>query len=616
MENGAEDKNQSLLRKFLMLENPVITEKMISFLALPEVCLEMSKFVTRVEGDDQVDKVDCSVLPICAVRNVVERDCTQSSEMIRSYRVTSLFDGEAPSEMWIQYMLKVCPILTEQVFRIFQKNARGHLYHGCVILDRLLNHHADEVYQVIGDCKQRVALYFSNMLQHIAQPCVADFFLTLICKPHTIHAVSSYITSPSIKWKFFRSLSEWQLLTVLSTHITDDKYDEQHAVAAQDIFSELLKRLAADENGEILLQPAAHNPQLLNGLINKALDKKASLPRSTAAMQCVLEILEMSLLSQVPGPPLSPYQSFGATTTNFVPNQLASLQSPIFACIQKRVPELLQHLLHQYGEQQNIEMSNSLADGQESHKPLPPSAVRHTSYVVKVPFSEFRLCLVQILVQIAKMSTKVFTTQFTTPVWRALLRWFFEYPHNNLYHAAFYELVVLALTSKDETMHQVLFKKLKLVTVLIEYYEKNGPRTSNRGYILQLCNAIRLYGQTVSTDDFVNRFLQSHVTWRNFQDELHSTTLSSLVPGLGFNVPSQARFGEPCTPNRWLGYGDEMIENIDIGSPFADSLGFQQAIRWENPCTDTTPKSNRKKKKKKKKNNNATSPNHLSESEQ
>lgn len=58
----------------------------------------------------------------------------------------------------------------------------------------------------------------------------------------------------------------------------------------------------------------------------------------------------------------------------------------------------------------------------------------------------------------------------------------------------------------------------------------------NRGYVLQLCNAIRLQADTLPPTDFLRNYLNSHEQWRNFLGTLREVTLQQQQLGLGFEV--------------------------------------------------------------------------------
>lgn len=64
----------------------------------------------------------------------------------------------------------------------------------------------------------------------------------------------------------------------------------------------------------------------------------------------------------------------------------------------------------------------------------------------------------------------------------------------------------------------------------------SSQSAGNRGYVLQLCNAIRLQADTMPPTEFLRNYLNSHEQWRNFVETLREATLEQQTPGLGFEV--------------------------------------------------------------------------------
>ena len=204
--------------------------------------------------------------------------------------------------------------------------------------------------------------------------------------------------------------------------------------------------------------------------------------------------------------------------------------------------------------------------------------------------------MVKTLVQIVAHNPSILAERFDVKIWRMLMNWFFEYRHNNLYHAAFSQLIFIALRSDDQKTLEILMKKLKFVANLLDHYQSESSQTtSNRGFILQCCNVIRLQAASQAPDAFLRSFLQSHTQWRQFQAELRTRTNLACTSGLGFNVPQA-----PQDPSFCLNMVDE-VQGIDHGSDFAKSLGFIDDVAW--PDTETNGLSKKKKKKKGKKKN-------------
>ncbi|GAB9465129.1 hypothetical protein Gpo141_00002547 [Globisporangium polare] len=590
----------AVFKKVLDVENPIVTATLVNILNEDDACALFISYITRLvgvrESDDHILNGPTEVVAAKGdVVEVQERDLVQvTSDLQKSFRATMLLTNDDTSDALITFLPRKSALITKCIFPVFQKNSQGNLRHASRVIDYLLRMYLDDVYDVVGRNAATAKRYMGAMLNHIEHACVAEVFLTMVCKPHSAALMRYYACSPQKKWTFFRSLSEWKLLLVLAEHVYSTKYSEAHNIGAADVFVELLDRLAADDNGELLLQPASYCPELLEGLVNAAVDTSVtrSIGQRAGAMKCLFRLLQKSTSEKVQGPPTSPYQSFGGTIVNLVLNQLAPLRERIFELMEKHMGKMLRYLVEKYEDQQSIEMDL------QSSKPLPEGAVRHTGYVVKVPFTEFRLTLVEALVEIVAHNPSKLGEHFDANVWRVLVTWFFEYSHNNLYHAAFYQLLFIALRTDNQATLEALVKKQKLVTSLIEHFRSDGVGASNRGYILQCCNAIRLQAASQSPDAFLRNFLQSHTTWRNFEPELREITGLACVSGLGFHVPQMSRPGGYQKDSWQLLGSDDEESGIDHGSEFARSLGFIDDVAW--PDEDGSDSSSKKKKKKKK----------------
>ncbi|CEG41505.1 Armadillo-type fold [Plasmopara halstedii] len=592
-------------------ENPTASNVLVAALNHDAVLARFIGFVTRVPSANAQlpDGPDASKFATFAesdARRKNEMLDEVTPELVASYRATMMLANDDTADALLTFLGNKSKLLTRCLFQVFQNDSQGSLRHACRVIDYLLRFNLDDVYDVLGKNAKTVQRYMGALLPYLGDAPVAELFLTLVCKPHSATIMRLYASTPPKKWAFFRSLAEWKMLLVLASHVCSNEYGETHTIGAADVFVELVDRLAADENGQLLLQPAAYCPEVLEGLIRAAVesedDNSTAVQRTagqrTAAIKCVYRLLQKSSLEKVQGPPTSPYQSFGATIVNLVPNQLSPLREKIYTLVEQHLGELLNFLIQKYVSQQNIEMP-----GEDSNKPLPETAVRHTAYIVKVPFTELRLTLVETLVEIMAHNPGLMSEHFNADVWRVLVTWFFEYSHNNLYHAAFYQLVFIALRTDNQQTLEVLVKKLKVVTLLIEHYRADGDFTSNKGYILQICNAIRLQAASQSPDAFLRNFLQSHTTWRSFEQELREQTSLLCVNGLGFTVPQAIRPG--YQKDTWQLLDEEEV-GIDHGSEFARSLGFVDDVAW--PDNDTAD-INKKRKKKKKGKRNSHHPN-------
>lgn len=512
-----------------------------------------------------------------------------SKELLKAYYAMHFLTETDPNEVYLLYLRKHFTKILAAIFCVFQSNSRGHIRQVCRIIDYMMRFDINMFYRIIGSTVSDVERYLGGMLNYIQHPPIGDIFLMIVCRPYQASNTLAYSKQTTDKWYFFQQLAKWKVLQVVGERVYGSQYCEAHNLAAADAFIELINRLASDEHVRILLQPLANCSEPLSGLIGVAVDTSGaySTAQRTAATRCVLHIAQKSVTDRVPGPPIGPYQSFGTTVVNLVPNELASLRDNIFSRLEKHLDVLLTYLLGTYQESQQSGASSDVGS----------SAVRHTSYIVRIPFTEIRLLMVKTLVQIVAQNPSILAERFDVKIWRMLMTWFFDYRHNNLYHAAFSQLVFIALRSDDQKTLEILMKKVKFVAYLLDHYQSESSQTtSNRGFILQCCNVIRLQAASQAPDAFLRSFLQSHTQWRQFQPELRARTNLACTVGLGFNVPQALA---PQDSSFCLRMVDE-VQGIDHGSDFAKSLGFIDDVAW--PDTELNRASKKKKKKGKKKN--------------
>jgi len=182
----------------------------------------------------------------------------------------------------------------------------------------------------------------------------------------------------------------------------------------------------------------------------------------------------------------------------------------------------------------------------------------------------------------------------STNPWPFLCDWIFEYPENALYHCQFIRLFKAICIEHHEVSLRVVLQKNKFVSRAIKTCFK---REANRGVLVVCLNILRLRCQSLSPSAFLRQFLESHDAWKGFQDELKRITLEQECQS--HPVPTkEARFNEPM--------------DIDLGSPYAALLGFDQFEAYQiDPSQETNNVGTTKKKKKKKKKRKGKNPKNI-----
>jgi hypothetical protein len=191
-----------------------------------------------------------------------------SAELVTSYRAMTLFASNVPTSALLTFLGRQAGTITESLFDVFRPSARGNYYHACRILDKLLQTHRDEVSKALTGSSGGIDRYLSPMLECIEYAPVGEIFCNIICRPKQPYNIGPssphiYDWSPEVKWSLFSGLSAWRLMAKLAEHTYSSEYSIEHSLASATVFVELISRLSMDDNGEILLMPIAHCPELL-----------------------------------------------------------------------------------------------------------------------------------------------------------------------------------------------------------------------------------------------------------------------------------------------------------------------------------------------------------------
>jgi hypothetical protein len=209
------------------------------------------------------------------------------------------------------------------------------------------------------------------------------------------------------------------------------------------------------------------------------------------------------------------------------------------------------------------------------------SSIPFSSYAVKRPFGMFRFTLVEILADLIVNAPKSLD-KVPAALWRVLSTWFLDYAHNNLYHGQFWKIVQVAVRDNHVESLKTLFAKNKFLSKIIDHYKTEA--TAAKGFIILITNSLRLASDAQAPSEWLRHYLLSHDPWKLFQQTLRQDTETQLK-----------RYSEE-------GYEEEIEEvEMDLGSPYARSLGFDKEPIIGLGESPNSRKKRRKKHNKKKK---------------
>ena len=584
---------QALLANMLALEQPVITVNMIDFLLQDGVVELLVAFITQLREEEQQRDGDGVLLEYADRRAgggagsgaagrgggaaaAEDKPDDPPPALLTSHRAVSLIASEEPTDALLTFLGQCAGKILSELFDCFDPCAAGNFFHACTVIERLAQQHTEAVYEVIGASLEATQAHLGRILQHVECPPVGETASNLICPPPATFnqrhwSQRSYEASHEATFAYYRALSQFRLLGVIVTHVIAPEHTDAHALAAADLLRELLRRLSINDHGEILLAPLGHCPEVLGGLLDCAIatdNPDVTAARRTACMDILVAVLQSCMEDEIAGPAAGPYETFGGTTTNMVRNRLANFSPEILDIFRPRFVTLCDIIASEH--RRWLRQKQQVADGTELG-----TIVRHGSFKVPAAFSHYRICVIGAVVTMAQANVDLLK-QVTTDVWRALVSWFIELPHCNLFHNLFFTFLMTVLRSNNTSslkvgdvrapvprcarhvlvgshslsfafghaagppsrplQMQALLQEQKLVTLLHDAY-LDPENKSNIGHIVKCSNAIRLQASTLPPTAFLRIFLRSHDTWQKFLPVLCERTKADLVPGLGVPGP-------------------------------------------------------------------------------
>jgi hypothetical protein len=492
-------KNQKavqLLSKLMELDNPSISGKMVDFLFQDGVCEALLEFITRI--------------------GLGARPSPQSEDnnttLKLSFKATILITADEPSDALMSFLNKKAVIITRKIFDVFREDSAGSFYHAARVLETMLRMYPGVVYDAMtsdGNLAERM----NNMLRYLGCVPVADIIVMLVCMSPVPKMSPSYNAAAKSRWAFLEGISKMNLLVKLAEIAVDSSSNcwaggyvtaDDHSSAALQVLLELVEKFSMEDNGEIVLRPFGLNPDLLDIILNCGLglnstraeievdsaDLERSYQRRRVHIRFLCFLLKRSANNQIVvyvGNPNAP------PTPLMINNMLFPLRGPMLSHLKTRVADICNALIKQ----------STILD-----KVLEPSAVSYPGHKVAKPFSALRLLLVELLALMVEADAEV-STLLSLDIWKMLINWIFEYPHNNIYHSMMYRVIFSVLRQNNEEVLRNAVQRSRLINLLADNflpYSEDGhaagpgrsapedvvAKSALRGIITNCSNAIRL----------------------------------------------------------------------------------------------------------------------------
>lgn len=529
---------RELLSRFLEQQRPILTQRIKEFL-LEEGSVELLvSFVTRM------DEATISFDP--KKPTVRPLNPSKKEDLVRkSFNVMEIFLN--PMNDLDNILRQKLPLLLRELFKIFKNNSCGNFHHFSKILEQLLvRAPTDTTHALISDN------LLWTMFDYLHESPVQDTLIDIFC---------CGFPRQSDTIQFYKSLVDARVFEKIGEKIYGQGQTASTYVA--EFFNKLLEKLSSFEMSGILFISLCRSSTFVDGLFKGATCCTDSFPLEQR-QACATVLRELLIKS---GEKIFEHSEFARP----MPNMLSAVHDKLHEHAKAHVPDLCNVLIH--------------IDGQKREKSIPFS-----SFTIKRAFGLYRYNLTEILTDLIICAPEVLD-KVPQQTWRVLGAWFIEYCYNNLYHSLFYKIIQIIVRENHVESQKQLLNRYKFLSRIIEHY-KAPDQTAARGFILLIANTLRLGADLQPSSGWLKHYLLSHDPWKQW------------LPTLRHDTQMQLKRYADITADMMDEEEDTFDEDLDIdlGSAYARSLGFEEELP-EEEASPLTPKSKKKKKKNKKKKN-------------
>jgi len=388
------------------------------------------------------------------------------------------------------------------------------------------------------------------MLDHMHESPVVDTVIDVFC---------CGFPRQSDTIQFYKALVDSKVFDKIGDKIYSKGQNSSPFVA--DFFIKLLEKLSSFEMSGILFISLCRSSAFVDGLFKSAtnVDEAYPLEQRQACANVLRELLLKS------GEKMFEHADFARP----MPNMLSAVHDKLHDHAKAFIVPLAEALINM--------------DSQKKENVIPFSA-----FTIKRAFGLYRFSLVEVLTDLIICAPEILD-KIPHQMWRVLGAWFIEYSHNNLYHSMFYKIVQIIVRENHVESQTALLKQYKFLSRVIEHY-KGTEQTDARGFILLIANTLRLGSDLQPPSGWLRHYLLSHDPWKQF------------LPILRHDTEMQLKRYQDITSDmiedEEEGFDEDL--DIDLGSAYARSLGFEEEAPDEEPITPKKKKKSKKKGKKKK----------------
>ncbi|KAI9282780.1 regulator of Vps4 activity in the MVB pathway-domain-containing protein [Sporodiniella umbellata] len=557
----------ALIEKLLQFSIPRLDSKIVNVLFLEGSMMDiLMSHITRLDL-----KCSSSIsLSKCGFEEKIKfashkRDTTDMNSLRRSYHAMELLSGGTANHLWVQNSKFY--IIVNYLFNVFLPNSHGNFNHFLRIFQHFSRRNPCGMLEYVI-LRNDATILYDYMLPYITESSVVDSILGLIF----IRDIN--IETRGQRERCHNKLQETKFLdrVLEAIQLTEHtKYSE----AAQEFLIRVIEESSYVENSDVIFKSL--NDDMIEVLVKIVLNSGPNKKRKR-----IIRIIKLLVESGILNTNASPAVSHG-------PLYLTSIKTRHL--LESHLAELSMLIIKERGPKKDV-----------NGYPLLLSDIEIIGIMFYV-FSNMNEQKTQMLASI------------NIDFWKILVHSFFEKSSNNVYHTLFYRILVLLISSCDETTMASIISETRLIERLVcvcqNEFSKSGEgyihsiqtylhqKQDNRGHSLLILNHLRLISDAHKPISIAN-IINSNTCYQSFLSSLKENTITQIRPHdiwkldgprptahIGPSPPVQVTRFSPYTGVGPLNSTVDDIKrySIELGSEFASSLGFDVAIEKEDPKT-------------------------------
>eukprot|EP01087_Luapelamoeba_hula_P009297 TRINITY_DN2397_c0_g1_i3.p1 TRINITY_DN2397_c0_g1~~TRINITY_DN2397_c0_g1_i3.p1 ORF type:complete len:742 (+),score=202.89 TRINITY_DN2397_c0_g1_i3:141-2366(+) len=580
----------SLLEQLLDSESNMFSTKVRDWLMKPGMLSILIGFITRVpEGEEPVSPWDSSV---SSDEFVISSNRRRDALLAESAAPKDGEDSDSEMEEELQFSVeakradKAAEVLVYQtsafpeefmdknfenlvcdIFKIFRLDARGDFDNFDKIFEKVFAPRAAHLCNVLSRHEKMVL----HLLNYLHEATVAEVLMALMRLP----------LPEKLLVNFYNHLNSEKFLPYLGQKLYGTNAESSFEDAGA-FFTRLVELCSTFSNADILFTDIARDFAFVNGLMD-AIGNKSGRVSKEQQVACIYALKALLVKSGE--------QLFDASLEAYAPTPLPNMLAGIH-------DELHEHLKSQITTLCNVVLEEAKVKG-----PQEPDTV-YSSYTVKKRFTLHRMALLDILVELTDNSPAPVLSAILPEVWRVLTEWLFDHKFNNVYHGLFLKLFKIVMKANHAPTLKTILSRYKFLTKLVRHFETHGVTdTGLRGFIILMTNIIRLTSDALPASEYINTFLHSNEIWKNFLVVLREATIAQHVtqfsaPVGGGHISPFAlhdAFGSFGGLSKCKPVNPEDVD-IDLGSDYANQLGFWDVVAYSATAAGNKRKRNRRRK--------------------